>query len=431
MSKKQGNYTKLDEIIDIQVFEESVEEFFKHVPDPRVEDNKKYSLSLILVIMLMAVTSGANSILAIFDYAEEKQYLIKEYFDIDEIPQYRVFWWVLTRMNPIEFSTAFQKWTNDIRIKDIPDKVINVDGKCLRGARNKKGNQNVHLVHAWSSKEGLLLGQLKTDEKSNEITAIPALLDMIDIEGATITIDAAGCQKKIVEQIYDKNAYYVIAVKENQPALYNECVETFEAAHEINFHYVSNSDLFESLEKEHGRIENRKIAICGDKSEFPEDIKKSWKGLETFIEVTSERTVKGKTSIEKRYYISNLIESAQEFGARIRSHWSVENPLHWVLDLVFREDESRANTLHAAENLATLRRMSLNYLNLDTETKLGTAQQRRRAGWGDGIVKKMLTSIFSQRNFNKKTLTDICRELVLNNESPLIHGQSAPFSFQD
>lgn len=224
MSKKQRNYTKLDEIVDIQVFEESVEDFFKHVSDPRVEDNMKYPLSLILVIMLMAVISGANSILAIFDYAEEKQYLLKEYFDIDEIPQYGVFWWVLTRMNPIEFSTAFQKWTNDVRIKDIPDKVINVDGKCLRGARNKKGDPNVHLVHAWSSKEGLLLGQLKTDEKSNEVTTIPALLDMIDIEGATITIDAAGCQKKIVEQIHDKNAYYIIAVKENQPALYNECV---------------------------------------------------------------------------------------------------------------------------------------------------------------------------------------------------------------
>lgn len=394
MPKKSYRYTKIDEITDIEVFKDSIDEFFQTVSDPRVEDNQKYPLPLILVIMFMAIISGADSILAIYDYAEEKRYLLKEFFDVDDVPKYGVFWWVLTRMNPKEFSASFQKWTEAVCIKNLPDKVMNVDGKCLRGARNKKGNQNIHLVHAWSSKEGLLLGQLKTDEKSNEITAIPELLEMIDIKGVTITMDAAGCQKKIIEQIHDNNAYYIVAVKENQPSLYDECIRTFEVAHELNFYHVSNSDLSESLEKGHGRIENRKIAICGDKSELSENFKKSWTGFETFIEVTSERVVKGKTSIEKRYYISNLVEGAQEFGVRLRSHWSIENSLHWKLDVVFREDESRANTLHASENLATLRRMSLNYLNQNKETKLGTAQQRRRAGWGDTIVKEMLATFF-------------------------------------
>lgn len=397
MPKSTRSYTEIEKQTDIEAFKDSVEEFFKEVTDPRAKDNQKYPLSSLLVIMLMAIISGANCILAIYDYAHAKHDLIKTSLRMNDIPEYGVFWWLLTRMNPKEFASAFHKWTEDIRIKDLPDKAIHVDGKCLRGARNKKGNQNVHIVHAWSSKEKLLLGQLKTDEKSNEITAIPELLEMIDIQGATITIDAAGCQKKIIEKMHDGRALYIVAVKENQPVLYDECVRAFEAAHELDFYHVSNSDLAETIEKGHGRIESRKIAICGNKSEFSENIVNSWKGLETFIEVTSERIIKDKKSVEKRYYISNAIKSAKKFGEGIRSHWSSENQLHWVMDVVFLEDESRANTLHAAENLATLRRMSLNYLNQDKETKLGTAQQRRRAGWDDTLVKQMLVDVFVKK----------------------------------
>jgi len=395
--KKLDQYSDFEKESDIQAFKDSINEFFKDVPDPRSRDNCKFPLTSLLVMMLMAVIAGANNILAINDYIQEKQYLFRELLGLNRIPQYNTLWWLITRMNPEKFASSFYKWVEDVRVKNIPDKIIHVDGKCLRGALNNKGNQNIHIVHAWSSKESLLIGQLKTDEKSNEITAIPELLDLIDIEGAIITIDAAGCQKNVVDKICNKGAHYVLAVKGNQPTLHNEIIDLFETAHDQKFYYVPNSDLFESVEKGHGRIEKRSIAICSDTSGPLDDMKKVWKGLETFIEVTTERTLHDKTSIEKRYYISDLILSAKEFGEIIRTHWSVENNLHWKLDVIFKEDESRANILHAAENLATLRRMALDVFNYETELKMGTTQKRRRAGWGDTTLIKLLDNFFVKK----------------------------------
>jgi predicted transposase YbfD/YdcC len=398
MSKKKLDpYSDFDKQSDIQAFKDSVDEFFKDVPDPRMGDNCKFPLTSLLVMMLMAVVAGANNILAINDYAQEKRYLFRELLDLNEIPQYNTFWWLITRMNPEKFASSFYKWVEDVRVKDIPDKAIHIDGKCLRGALNRKGNHNIHIVHAWSSKESLLIGQLKTDEKSNEITAIPELLDLIDIEGATITIDAAGCQKNIADKICDKGAHYVLAVKGNQPTLHNEIINLFETAHNQNFYYVPNSDLSESIEKGHGRIEKRSIAVCSDTSGLPDEMKNDWRGLETFVEVTTERTLKNKTSVEKRYYISDLMLSGKEFGEIIRTHWSVENNLHWKLDVIFKEDESRANILHAAENLATLRRMALDVFNYEIELKMGTTQKRRRAGWGDATLLKLLDNFFVKK----------------------------------
>ena len=401
INKKTDSYTEIEKYIDLEAFRDSVPEFFKDSHDPRSRDNCDYPLSALMVIMLMAVISGANSILAIFDYAVSKQSLIKELLGLEKIPKYGTFWWLITRMKPEQFSSAFYEWVKTEGIAGIP-KAIQIDGKTIRGAKNKEGNQNVHLVHAWASQEGMLLGQLKTAEKSNEITAIPELLDKLDIHGATITIDAAGCQKKIIKKIRENGGHYIVAVKENQPKLYDEIEDLFKVAREQNFYYVPNADLFESVEKGHGRIVKRSVAICSDTSGLGDDIKNAWCDLETFIEVTSERTVDAKTSIQKRYYISDLMESAESFGKSIKDHWSVENPLHWVMDVVFREDESRANILYAAENLGTLRRIALNLLNYNKMTngefsKLGTAQKRRRIGWGDSsILKEIIYPIFGQ-----------------------------------
>lgn len=261
MSKKKKSirceFTNTEDYIDMQIFQESILLFFKDVPDPRVRDNCDYSLSELLVIMLMAVISGADDVADIEEYANQKWNLLKELFGQEFIPpSYNTFWWLLTRMNPKAFSDAFYKWVKDIHICSLAGKQINIDGKSLRGAHNRLGNCNVHIVHAWVHEHGMLIGQQKTDEKSNEITAIPALLEQIDIKDATISIDAAGCQKNIVETIRKGGGNYLLAVKANQPTLYGEIITLFDEAHKIDFEYVNNCDRYESVEKTSGRIED-------------------------------------------------------------------------------------------------------------------------------------------------------------------------------
>ena len=269
----------------------------------------------------------------------------------------------------------------------------------MRGARNKNGNCNVHIVHAWVHEHGMLIGQQKTDEKSNEITAIPALLEQLDIKDATISIDAAGCQKNIVESICAAGGNYLLAVKGNQPKLFDEIVNLFDEAHKVDFEYVSNCDRYESVEKNSGRIEKRRVAIISNTSDL--STAGDWKDLQTVLEVINETTVKGKLTIEKRYYISNLIESAQEFGARVRAHWGVES-MHWTLDVTFNDDDSSANTLHAATNLGTLRRAVLNIVKSDPALKkLGMAKVRRRAKWNEdgAMIKQVFDALLTVKSF--------------------------------
>ncbi len=385
----------------MQTFKNSVVLFFKDVPDPRSTDNCDYSLSELLIIMLMAVFSGADDIADIHEYANQKWRLLEVLFGEDFIPpSYNTFWWLLTRMDSQSFSNAFFKWVKDKHICSLAGKQINIDGKSLRGARNRKGNCNIHIVHAWVHERGMLIGQLKTDEKSNEITAIPALLKQIDIEDATISIDAAGCQKNIVKTIRNAGGNYLLAVKGNQPKLYDDVVHLFDAAHKADFEYVLNCDRFESLEKNSSRIEKRSIAIISDPSEL--STAGDWKDLETVVEVVNETTkANGKVTIEKRYYISNLMESAQELGARVRAHWGIES-MHWTLDVTFKEDDSRANTLHAAENIGTLRRAAMNIVKRDPELKkLGMAKVRRRAKWNEdgSVMKSILEALFAIKSF--------------------------------
>ena len=405
MSKKNKSvkceFDKLEEEIDVEIFKNSVILFFKEVPDPRSTDNCDYSLSELLTIMLMAVFSGADDIADIHEYANQKWRLLEVLFGEDFTPpSYNTFWWLLTRVNPQSFSDAFYKWVKDEHICGLAGKQINIDGKSLRGARNRKGNCNIHIVHAWVHEHGMLIGQLKTDEKSKEITAIPALLEQIDIEDATISIDAAGCQKNIVETIRKAGGNYLLAVKGNQPKLYDDILNLFDATHKADFEYVSNCDRFESLEKNSGRIEKRSIVIISDPSEL--STADDWKDLETVVEVVNETTkANGKVTTEKRYYISNLIESAQEFGARVRAHWGVES-MHWTLDVTFKEDDSRANTLHAAVNLGTLRRAAMNIVKSDPELKkLGMAKVRRKAKWNEdgSVMKKIFEALFSIKSF--------------------------------
>lgn len=403
MSKnKKREFVNIDKDINIQTFRESVVYFFRNVPDPRAADNCEYSLPDLLIIMLLAVFSGADDIADIHEYGNQKWRQLEVFFGSEfEPPSYNTFWWLLTRMNPTAFSNAFYDWVKDVHVCELAGKQINIDGKSLRGAINKRGNCNIHIVHAWAHEDGMLIGQLKTDEKSNEIKAIPALLEQIDIKGATISIDAAGCQKNIVKTIIKAEGNYLLAVKENQPKLYNEIVNLFDDAHKDNFEYVLNLDHFENIEKKSGRIEKRSIIIISDPSEI--STAEDWEGLETLIEVVNETTAikSGKVTTEKRYYISNLIESAKEFGARVRGHWSVES-MHWTLDVTFKEDNSRANTLHGAVNLGTLRRAALNIVKSDPELKKkGMAKVRRQAKWNEdgSVIKQISEALFRVKSF--------------------------------
>jgi predicted transposase YbfD/YdcC len=403
MSKnKKRDFVDIDKNVNIQSFRESVVYFFRNVPDPRAADNCEYSLPDLLIIMLLAVFSGADDIADIHEYGNQKWRQLRVFFGPEfEPPSYNTFWWLLTRMNPTAFSNAFYDWVKDIHICDLAGKQINIDGKSLRGAINKKGNRNIHIVHAWAHEDGMLIGQLKTDEKSNEITAIPSLLEQLDIKGATISIDAAGCQKNIAKTIVKAKGDYLLAVKENQPKLYDEIVNLFDDARKDNFEYVLNLDRYESIEKKSGRIEKRSITIISDPSEI--STAEDWAGLETLVEVINETiSVKsGKVTTEKRHYISSLIESAKEFGFRARGHWSVES-MHWTLDVTFKEDDSRANTLHAAVNLGTLRRAALNIVKSDQELKKkGMAKVRRQAKWNEdgSVIKQIVDALFSVKSF--------------------------------
>lgn len=395
------DFPDLDTNIDINIFKQNASIFFKEVPDPRVGDNCAYTLIELIVIIMLAVFSGANTIVDVFDYANQKQKLLRDLFGPEfRPPSYCTFWWVLVRMHPQAFARAFDEWSKTVPITSLKGEQINIDGKSLRGARNKRGNSNIHVVHAWVHGKGLLIGQQKTEEKSNEITAIPLLLQQFDVHGAVVSIDAAGCQKNIVQDIVRGGGDYLLAVKDNQPKLYDEITHLFETAQkEENFEYVVNCDRHESIEKGHGRIVKQTIVSIGETSDL--STAADWGNLQTLVEVTNETTVKGKTTTEKRYYISSLIESAQEFGERVRGHWGVES-MHWTLDVSFKEDASKTNTLHSAVNLGTVRRATINIKNSDPELKaIGMARLRRKAQWSeDGrVVMKIIDVLLRVKKF--------------------------------
>lgn len=396
MTKKKNDYTKLENDIDIKAFRDSIESSFQQIKDPR-NDDKVYPLSSILIIMITAVIAGANHIAAIHEYAVAKQDLFKEVLQLEYIPSYSTFWWVLTRMNPIEFEDSFRRWVATIP-QEIQDRIIAIDGKRICGASKRKGNAIIHFVSAWYSYDRLILGQVKTEEKSNEVKAIPELLNAIDIQGAIITIDAIGCQREIVKTIIENRGDYVIALKGNQGTLCDAVQYFFEGAREVNFCGVANCDFHNSIEKGHGRIESRSISITTGIDWLLDEEKDKWKGLQSCIEVSSERTIDGETAKERRYYISSLDVSAKRFGEIVREHWGVENPLHWVLDVVFLDDACLANTGHGGENLGILRRIALNLFNQDKTVKGGVASKRRKAMWNDEyaihLVKEMFVKEF-------------------------------------
>jgi len=367
----------------------SLKEHFGAENDYRRQGSLCHSLIDILFITICGVISGANNLKAVATYASRKQKWLTEILNLEEgVPSYTTFWTVFALLDPLVLEKSFIEWVQS-KFKPQREDVVNVDGKAQRGT-GKKGSPHsfVHIVSAWASKNHLTLGQLKVDGKSNEITAIPKLLDMIDINGMVVTIDAMGCQTSIANKIIDNGGDYALALKGNQGALADEVENYFTQAEAINFEGVK-CDAVGAKEIGHGRIEKREIYVTDDIDWLPQ--KDEWRNLKSIIMVKSERLLPGKpATIEKRYYISSLPANALKVANIIRGHWGIENQAHWILDVGFREDEQNADAGNIAENTSLMRRIALNLLKQEKSAKCGIEIKRQMAGWDNDYLLKVI-----------------------------------------
>lgn len=382
------SYTDDVKEFDLEQFKNRLKEVSDHLEDPRSEDNKTHSLFVLIAIIFCAIISGANSISAVYRYAGAKKKWLMTWLDLgDAIPSYDTFWWLLIRLDPSQTEKLFRHWSSTLSPAEVED-LIAIDGKRLKGSSNKKrGNSFLHMVSAWSSARGIILGQLKTEEKSNEIAAIPELIKSLDVKGATITVDAIGCQKEIAKTIKENKADYALMVKENQPLLYGEIKNYFKQAEAIGFDGVIYN-VFAEEEKGHGRKERREIYVTSDIDWLP--MKEEWEGLTSIVMLKSYRTLNGETSQETRYYITSLPPLAERIAKATRKHWGIENKVHWVLDVDFQEDLSQLSTGHAAENFSILRRLTLNVIRQDPDKKKSLKGRRECAGWDDDYMAYLL-----------------------------------------
>jgi len=361
---------------------------FSKINDPRLDRQKLHKLIDILAITVCAVICGANTWNDIEQYGQSKHDWLETFLELPNgIPSHDTIRRVFIIIDPKEFRTAFINWVDSIRQR-LPETVVAVDGKTLRRSHDKtNGKSAIHMVSAWASDTNMVLGQLKTDEKSNEITAIPALLDLLDISGTTVTIDAMGCQKKIAEKIIDKDADYALALKKNHGDLYDDVELFFQSLKKAKPEELPRS-YFESVEGDHGRVEIRRHWVISD-TDWIED-KALWKGLQGIGMVERERHIKDHISCETSYYLISKKWDGEAFAKRVRAHWGIENKLHWVLDVAFREDECRKRAGNAAENFAMVRHIATNLLKQENSMKKSINVKRLQAGWDNSYLMKVL-----------------------------------------
>jgi predicted transposase YbfD/YdcC len=366
---------------------------FRDLEDPRTDQGKRHLLEEIIVIASLAVLSGADTWADIEDYGEAKKAWLETFLGLPHgIPSHDTFGRVFALIKPDEFERGFARWVEVIRTRvstgTLPGQIA-IDGKTARGSADRaKKLGPLHMVSAWAVGERLVLGQVATEKKGNEVTAIPALLDALELEGAVVTIDAIGCQKTIAAAVVDKRGDYILALKANHPTLHAEVQALWELVETDPEFADMERDVYETSERGHGREERRRVTVV-DEVELLESAA-AWKGLRSVALLEAWRIVRGKESYERRYYLTSLGRDGERIGRAIRGHWGIENGLHWCLDVTFREDQSRVRTGHAAENLARLRRMALNLLRHETTCKRGLKTKRARAGWDDNYLLKVL-----------------------------------------
>jgi predicted transposase YbfD/YdcC len=360
---------------------------FQDLQDPRVERTRKHPLINIVFIAVCGVLSGANSFAAIHEFACDRRSWFARYLDLSNgIPSDDTIGRVLARLDPGAFENCLLSWIQAVQ-EVTANRLIPIDGKTVRGSYDRRdGKAAIHMVSAWASENKLSLGQVVVQEKSNEITAIPELLQLLDVSGALVTIDAMGCQKEIAAKIRERGGDYVLAVKLNQPTLHEQVTRAVTAALEGE---DATYDEHHTVEKGHGRRETRAYAILpAPETVDPED---QWRDLRAVGVTFSERVdARGRESLEARYYILSTLLSAEEFAGAVRGHWGIENNLHWQLDVSFREDECRVHRDHAPANLSVIRRFSLGLLKRETSCKRGIEIKRMKCAASDEYREKAL-----------------------------------------
>jgi predicted transposase YbfD/YdcC len=365
----------------------SFEHHFQDLPDPRVERTRKHPLINIIFMAICSVLSGANSIAGIHEFAIDRRSWFTRYLDLTNgVPSEDTFGRVLARIDPAVFEKCLLSWIQAVQ-ELTEDRLVAIDGKTLRGScDHERDRAAIHMVSAWAAENKLSLGQVVVSEKSNEITAIPKLLELLDISGALVTIDAMGCQREIADQIREGGGDYVLAVKQNQPKLYERVEEAISEALEED---TGNLDEHQTVEKGHGRHETRTYAIvAAPESVDPEEL---WRDLSAVGIAISDRVdSQGRQSMETRYYILSRLITASEFAGAVRGHWGIENNLHWQLDVSFREDECRVCRDHAPANLSVIRRFALGLLKRETSCKKGIEIKRMKCAGNDEYREKVL-----------------------------------------
>jgi predicted transposase YbfD/YdcC len=338
--------------------ETSIIHYFRKLKDPRRQKRCLHELKDIIVIALCGTIAGAQDWQEIVTFGEKRSDWLKRFLKLTNgIPSHDTFERVFDRINPRAFQACFRNWVEAIR-EVLPIKHIAIDGKTLRSSGTDK-LKTLHLVSAWATEQQLSLGQVAVDDKSNEITAIPALLDLLNIKGAIVTIDAMGCQKAIAQKITDQKGHYVLTVKDNQEHLLTDIQQAISDASEKGFVDVEH-DVYETREQGHGREEFRSYLTLHQTDGIRNA--DAWSKLTTIGMCYSKRTVKGVTSEETRYFIGSKKASARTYANALRNHWGIENSLHWQLDITFDEDDNRVTKRNGAENLALLRRLTLSLL---------------------------------------------------------------------
>ena len=368
----------------------TIMEHFSALEDPR-NDNKRHQLLDIVIIAICAAMCGANSWTEVELFGHAKQDWFKGFLELPHgIPSHDTFGRVFALLDAEQFQTCFVEWIQAVK-KLSQGQIVALDGKKLRRSHDRTlGKEAIYMVSAWASENRLVLGQRKVDDESNEITAIPQLLDMLEVSGCIVTTDAIGCQTKIAEKIIEKQADYVLVVKENQGRLYETIQELFDNPDEMRW---VDYDYHKMVNKDHGRIEIRQCWTTSD----PEYLRyiaslADWKGLQSIAVIQAKRRIGQEKTVKRRYFISSLESNAKLLLHAARTYWEIKNKVHWVLDVAFREDDCRVRKGNGAQNFAVLRHIALNLLRREDTAKCSIRAKRLKAGWDHDYLLRVLSA---------------------------------------